>query len=196
MIDAESLMLPFNVTVERMRLSGANYFGRPIAEEVNGPRGFSNFDEMLSYMNEYPQYSYAVKVPLPALEMKAGIRQPRLKDRPYEERLLVKVGDKVFESPRTVEGHHSISTDFKTHFDICINLGVDQGVLFDRGLAWISMDINSNTNRLNHLVFNFNAGIHTKEELETGMSKLGQRVNEVLNDLLNGTPVPEERYSI
>ena len=176
-IELKELETGNDILVERVRVANANRFGRPQVDNVED-KTFRNFKEAIEWSLESPEYSHSFNIPLQELKLSARFSGDR---RGIGETLKVIFDDKVGESPRNVDEHHGVSTDYENFFLLVINLGCNQSTLFDRGLAWLDL---SNDKIHPNLKFNINAGIHTGDELKEGMIQLLNRVNRTLNDLV------------
>jgi len=169
------------IAVQRSRVMGANYLGCPSVEGVD-EQYFTNLASALEWSAESPEYSHHFTIPLPELELSAELRGPRrVKD---GEMLTVRHNGKIAESPRSVEGHHAVSTDYEDLLDLIIHLEPNQGSLFDRGVVWVDL---SDNNSPHTLKFHINAGVHTSGEIEVGILQMLVRVNHVLDDLAKGS---------
>lgn len=164
------------IEVTRVRVSGANVLGRPFVVPV-ATNYFDSSQEALEWVQQAPEYSHNFEVPFPQ-QIAARLAGPR---RSTDERLILYSSEKQGESPRTVQDHHGVSTDYETFFDLCINLNPNQHILFDRGLTWINLEEDTPT-----LKFNILPGLRSTEEMHAGIIQMLFRVNNVLNDLLSG----------
>lgn len=196
MTDQENGIVPIDIkefepaemiTVQRTRVMSANVLGRPVVNILNN-KSFKNLKEAFKWTCSSPEYSYYYEITLPNFEFSAkmGGRQ-----RGNDETLIVTSKGKVGISPRSKDDHHGVSTDYSSFFNIVINLEHNQNTLFDRGLAWINLDINDSKAKPK-LTFMINAGIHTDEELTVGIIQMLYRVDSVTKDLLNGIPLKEK----
>lgn len=166
------------VRATRLRVAGANQFGKPMVREL-GTFDFTTLTEALLWTSEAPEYAHYFAIPID-LNLTGELFGARI---PRHELLAIRQGDHPWgESPRMVDGHHSVSADPDTReiYTININLGLDQLALFDRGHAWVSLD------SPNILSFSINAGLHTPDELRDGLIRMVSRTNQVMNDLLHG----------
>lgn len=187
-IPAESKELNnLNISVSRCRVVEANRFGRPTIEMVD-EHTFQNFEEALKWSTESPGHMHSYEILLRGIKLSAELNGDK---HSFNEKLTVSTPTRTGESPRSVNAHHGVSTDYENFFDIIIHLKNEQSTLFDRGVVWIKLGMN-NKEANPTLKFNLNAGIHTSEELEEEISQMLQRVNQVTNDLLNGMPQPSD----
>lgn len=163
--------------VNRLRVTGANQFGRPQAEEA-GEQEFSNLLDAFRWSSKAPEYSHHFSTDIPKLDLRAQLTGPRISG---PEMLAVNSNGKTGVSPRAVENHHAVSTDYTTFFNLIIYLDASQGPIFDRGVVWVEIPQLTESPVLS---FTINAGIHTAEELEKETLKMYVRVGQVLNDLV------------
>jgi len=164
------------IEITRIRISGANMFGKPEGE-IEDKRTFQSPGVALDWTRESPGYSHRFEIPLPDMGLSAyliGEQGSR------DEKLVVSKNDNIRISPRSVAGHHSVSTDYQSFFYLNIQLESRQSALFDRGIVWVGLGDSPG------LIFHINPGKHTKEELVEGINKMLQRVKTVTNDLLSG----------
>lgn len=177
-VDVKDLETQGMISVQRLRVTGANTFGRPDVEEA-GEEYFMTLESALEWSMKSPEYAHLYNIPLPQLELSAELDGPRgVKGM---ETLIVKQGNMIGESPRSVEGHHAVSTDYQNFFNLVIHLEPGQGPIFDRGVVWVDLADNSSPHAL---MFQINAGIHTRSELEGEILQMLVRANTVMNDLL------------
>jgi hypothetical protein len=183
---SEELIHETTITVSRDRVSGANQFGRPIAETLDS-QTFQDLKGALIWTAESPEYSHYFSIPLTGVQMSGELYGPSYRGR---EMLAIRYNGKVGESMRDVERHHAVSTDYtEDFFDLIVYLEPNQGPLFDRGVVWVDI---ASKNPSPKLKFNINAGIHTPEEIETGIIQMASRVNQVLDDLVQGMGIGTE----
>ncbi len=173
-------LVPGNViSIIRLRVAGGNQWGRPQAETIED-NTFSDFKEAIKWSSESPEYSHSFEIPLPVSKLSARLSGDRGGS---GEKLIVFFEDRVVESPRSVDKHHGVSTDYETFFNIIIHLDHKQSTLFDRGVVWVDL---SNNNAKPNLTFHINAGVHTEDELKQGILQMFDKVDKTLNDLVRG----------
>lgn len=165
-----------SITVTRLRVTGANQFGKPEGEE-GSKRTFQDVVEAFNWSLESPGYAHLFEIPLPNLNLSAHLIDDISSE---DEKLVFSVNGNVGVSPRAVANHHSVSTDYRSFFSLNINLEPDQITLFERGVVWIGLGDPPG------FMFNINPGKHTEKELVEGMEKMLHRVNRVTSDLLSG----------
>ena len=164
--------------VTRTRVSGGNRFGRPIANDLE-TRDFTSLEQAISWCLEASEYSLYFAIPIKNLGLSGKLYGPRV---PQQETLVLERDNKTSESSRMIDDHHSVSADPATREIMSLNIHLDhsQTPLFDRGVAWVSLD------DPNVLTFSVNAGVHTPEEISEGLFQLTSRVNLIINNLLYG----------
>ena len=175
-VDIKELESNGNITVTRFRISGASRFGKPEGE-IESKKTFQDAVKALTWNLESPEYAHKFEIPLPNLDLSAYLIGDQ---RSRDEKLVVHSNDKTGISPRSVAGHHSVSTDYTSFFYLNLDLEPSQSTLFDRGVVRLGLGDSPG------FIFNINPGKHTEGELVEGMEKMLLRVNRVTSDLLSG----------
>lgn len=175
-VDIKELESNGNITVTRFRISGANRFGKPEGE-IESKQTFQDAAKALNWSLESPEYAHKFEIPLPNLDLSAYLIGEQ---RSGDEKLVVSGYGRVGESPRTVDDHHSVSTDYTSFFYLDIKLELSQSTLFDRGVVWLGLGDSPG------FIFHTNPGKHTEGELVEGIGKMLLRINRVTSDLLSG----------
>ncbi len=168
-----------NIKVEQLRVVSANQFGRPQVEII-GEKEFNNFREAIEWSSKSPEYSYSYNIPMIGTKISARLSGDRSG---HDETLTLTYNERIGESPRSIDEHHGVSTDYDNFFNLIFKLGHHQTALFDRGVAWIKL---SDDKTPPILSFNIHSGIHKEQELRDGIYQMLQRVNKILNDLSQG----------
>ena len=119
-----------SVEVTRLEIVGYNHLGRPSAEEIES-QTFYNLEEALVWIMEGTKYTHSIELPW---ETKVSAK---LEDdeRDRGERLILTALGKTGTAPRSVEGHHGVSTDHETFFNIVVYVGQREDPIFDRGVV-------------------------------------------------------------
>lgn len=170
------------VLVEKMKFVDADHRGRPIADTLGGG-DFPSFERAFEYASTDQSVEYNFRASLPLL-MLAEITNPRAPAR--EQILRVKVQHGEGFSPRSVERHHGVSTDYANFFHIAVK-DVGSADIFDRGLAWIQ----------SHVVpprFSFTLLGHPQgwaKNMDENLKGMLKRTHSVLNDLVVGMIHPQ-----
>ena len=118
-LSSKELIHGTTITVNRLRVTGANHFGRPKTEMAD-TQTFQDLRIALVWVAESPEYSHYFSIPLTGVQISGELFGPRYKD---HEMLAIRHNGKVGESMRDVEGHHGVSTDHSDDFfDLIVNL--------------------------------------------------------------------------
>ncbi|MBI4058302.1 hypothetical protein HY408_00900 [Candidatus Gottesmanbacteria bacterium] len=166
------------IKVVRYLSTGETSLGRPVGQPEEY-KFFPSYVDALDWVAEGTHYNhhFEIRQPYRIYAYLTGV--PRVSD----EQLIVRLFHNWGISPRSVAGHHAVSTDYDTFTTIIIeNVGDEQ--LFDRGLAWLNV-----TNPDQPILsFNLLGGVRNLPgDLVQGFNKMIDRVNEVLVDLGRGT---------
>jgi len=86
--------------------------------------------------------------------------------------------------PRSIDGHHGVSTDYKTFFNLIVNVGLREDPVFDRGCVWIDV-FNPKSPRLSVTLI---PNKYEPEQLKERFAVMTERVVEVFRDILNSEP--------
>jgi len=183
MTSPDSAIIPFEalgdipVIVEKMKFVDADPRGRPIADTLGGG-DFPSFKSAFEYASTDQSVEYNFRASLQFL-MFAEITNPRAPAR--EQILRVKVQRGEGFSPRSVDGHHGVSTDYANFFHIIVET-VGSFDIFDRGLAWIQTEMVPPR-------FSFTLMGHSQgwaKNMDEDLKGMLKRSHSVLNDLVAG----------
>lgn len=164
------------IAVKRVKILGTNFLGRPRAE-LTGSQVFRTFDEVAAYVTEEPSYTHSIEFSLPEdMRVSARLEGPR---RGEGEMLVVGLGDQRSVSPRFTEGHHSVSTNYESSFDIVVLDGTREDARLDRRLAWVRVPSST-------LAFYLQPGITNPDDVRSEIDRVTIRTTQVLQDLLQG----------
>ncbi len=168
------------VLVEKMKFVDADFRGRPVADNLGGGI-FPSFESAFEYASRDQRAEYNFRASLPFL-MLAEITNPNAPAR--EQILRVKIERGEGFSPRSVEGHHGVSTNYADLFHIVIE-NVGSPDIFDRGLAWVDTEVQPP-----HFSFTLLGHNHGwVKDMDQSLEYMLLRTHKVLNDLTNGMPL-------
>ena len=182
-MSAETRIIPIEasharrVVVTRNTFFGEDFRGAPNVN-VLGEEVFDSFEKAFQFAatEQTINHDFETDLSFPIRAELSGA------PRSGNELLIVEIGRRRGVSPRSVKGHHGVSTDYDTFFHIIIKQ-VGSPSTFDRGLAWFDTTIYHKP-KFKFTVLGHKTGWQSNllPELE-GM--LG-RTNDVLQDLFTG----------
>ena len=149
---------------------------------VKNRRTFENPEEASEWMAEDKgEHYHNVEIPFgEGNTISAWLEGPR-----DDQRLVVKVSERVGIAPRSVVGHHgAIAPDGANYVTSLIIEGTNDydDTIIDRGVVWLSVNDEKPT-----LSFHCLPEKHTREEILAMFSRVNKRAYEVFQDIMNGT---------
>ncbi len=170
----------FLMSVQRVEKTGEGMYRRP-EFDYGEQRQFESLEEALNWMQEGGDSWHRIEAVFPGFEIGARLVGDQRSD---GQLLIIETGEIQGVSPRSIDDHHGVSTDYENFFNIVIKLGSDYDLdpLFDRSIAHINIE-GENDLRLS---FTMKGGDFSGEELLEGFVRLQNRVEKVMNSLISG----------
>jgi hypothetical protein len=172
---------PRAVIVTRHIFDGTNCFGKPNSHRLSEDL-FYSFEDAFRFASEDQTVNHHfetyLRFPIHAnlIDSESG----------SNELLTVEIGGIRGISPRSVKGHHGVSTDHETFFHIIVE-EVGSHDVFDRGLAWVDT-----TYPIPHFKFTvLGHEMGWQSNLQQELEGILKRTNEVLHDLVTGMDAGE-----
>ena len=176
--DPKELLKRANIRVTQTRITGVNQFGRPEGELLE-ERIFETFQKAFEWTCQNPQYLHNFQYPVPTLQIAA--RLTGVLGSGDEKLVVYSRPEKPGVTPRSAEGHHSVSANAHKVSSINIELLPNQHSLFERGLAWFILD-----EKVPSLMVLVKPGATEPYKLQAGFLMMTARVVSVLDDLTIG----------
>ena len=177
-LDAKELLKSANIRVTQTRITGVNQFGRPKGEFLE-ERIFETFQKAFEWNCQNSQYLHNFQYPVPTLQIAA--RLIGVSGSEDEKLVVYSRAEKPGVTPRSVAGHHSVSTNGHEVSSINIELLPNQHSLFERGLAWFILE-----EEVPSLMVSVKPGATEPYKLQAGFLRMTARVVSVLDDLTKG----------
>ena len=181
-MSADTRIVPIEAThaipvlVQKLRFDGENLYHHPNTTELGGG-AFQSFEGAFEYAASDQTKNYYFEAILPYI-IDAELRRLHGVS---TEILQVTVEQNTGYSPRSVEGHHAVSTNYADMFTIAVvNAGSPQ--ILDRGLAWV--DVNEKPAHFGFTVLGSERG--WPKSLDADLKLMLKRTSIVLNDLVVG----------
>lgn len=164
------------IRVHRTKLAGANRFGRPYGTD-HGSRNFGTLEEASQWICDgNNQFTHQLEFPF---ETKISARV--IGDPWGEQQVALDVSGRKSTIPRSVDGHHGVSTDNETFTKLIFYVGERSDPFLDRGIAWLDVTDPARP----RLEMTLLANSYTSDLVEQKIHEVSTRVMTTLDEMIS-----------
>lgn len=163
------------VEITRLEIVRHNRFGRPLDQEIES-QTFSNLEDAFEWIIKGQNYTHSIQLPW-GTEVSAKLEDD---EKNGGERLVLNAFGETGSASRSVEGHHGVSTDYETFFNLVVTVGQRKDPVFDRGVVWVNV-FDPHSPKLSVTLM---PNKYNPEQLRDNFARMTERVVEVFRDIL------------